>query len=112
MDDTNRIIHIIIKDKNGIILEDDVHALSSYNEIGIFDVLPLHTNFISLVREKLTLHKEGGNRAAGPSGPEARRDMEIGFGLVKVFQNNVHIYLGLPNPDEETEAKPPIMINK
>ncbi len=97
----NQIIHIIIKDKNGIILEEDAYALSSYNEIGIFDVLPLHANFISLVREKLTLHKGGKNH-----------DMEIGFGLLKVFQNNVHIYLGLPNPDEEIPAEPTTMINK
>ncbi len=94
-------IHVIIKDKNGIILEEDAYALSSYNEIGIFDVLPLHTNFISLVKEKLTLHKERENK-----------DMEIGFGLLKVFQNKVHIYLGLPDPDEKIPSEPTTMINK
>lgn len=98
----DQIIHIIIRDKNGIILEEDAYALSSYNEIGIFDVLPLHANFISLVRQKLTLHKGQG---------QENRDMEIGFGLLRVFQNKVHIYLGLPDPDEE-EIINPMIISK
>lgn len=90
MDDNSRkAIHIIVKNKNGIIMEDDVFAISSYNQIGIFDVLPLHTNFISLIRKKLTIHKGHENK-----------DIDIGVGLLRVIQNQVHIYLGLPDPDE------------
>ncbi len=92
--DNTKAIHIIVKNKNGIIMEEDVFAISSYNEVGIFDVLPLHTNFISLIRKKLTIHNGRENK-----------DIDIGVGLLRVIQNQVHIYLGLPDPDETNSTK-------
>ena len=93
--DGNKSIHVVIKDKNGLILEDDVTAVSSYNDKGIFDVLPLHTNFITLIREKITIHKKA-----------ETKDIMLRVGLMKVDANNINIYLGLPEPLEpETEVK-------
>lgn len=89
-----QIIHLIIKDKNGIVLEEDVRALSSYNEVGIFDVLPLHTNFISLIRKKLVLHTDKENK-----------EMDIGIGLIRVADDLIHVYLGLPDPEAEAEME-------
>lgn len=77
-------IHVVIKNKESVFYEGDVAALSSFNDIGLFDVLPLHENFISLIRNKIILHNEG-----------KQKEFNITDGLLKVKDNNVNIYLGL-----------------
>lgn len=89
----NAIIHVVIKDKNGVVAEDDVFAITSMNSVGLFDVLPFHTNFISLIRNTLTLH-----------GQKGKKEMKIGVGLLRVSENEISIYLGLPDPDTKTTA--------
>lgn len=84
-------IHAIIKDKNGIIAEDNFTAVSSYNEVGLFDVLPMHTNFISLIRNKIVTHK----------GTESK-EIKVGTGLLQVVGSQIHIFLGLPEPADKT----------
>ncbi len=82
------LLHVVVKDKKGVIVEEDVKAVSSYNEVGLFDVLAMHTNFISLIRKKLIIHR-----------PQGDKEIKIGTGLMKVDENNVQIYLGLPEED-------------
>ena len=98
--DNRTAIHILVKDKNGIVMEDDVYAISSFNDVGIFDVLPLHINFISLIRKKLTVHTVKGEN----------KDMDIGTGLLKVVKNQVNVYLGLPDPDAQTATTGAVQI--
>lgn len=96
-------IHVIIKDKNGVMADDNATALSSYNEVGLFDVLPLHTNFISLIRDKLILHKVGGDR-----------EIKVQTGLLQVKNGEVYVYLGLPQTAQTMEnlnAARPLQIN-
>lgn len=76
-------IHVIIKDKNRIYFEGDIFALSAYNEKGLFDVLPFHENFISLIKEKIILHDKGKDQ-----------EMKIDNGLLKTNGNKVSVYLG------------------
>ncbi len=77
-------IHVVIKDKGRIYFEGDVFALSSYNEKGLFDVLPFHENFISLIKNKIILHSSGENK-----------EMKIDGGLLKTNGNKVSVYLGV-----------------
>lgn len=77
-------IHLIIKDKGKIYYEGDIFALSTYNERGLFDVLPYHENFISLIKNKIILHNNG--RA---------KEMKIDYGLLKTDGNKVSVYLGV-----------------
>ena len=93
-------IHVIIKDKNGVIADEAVTALSSYNDVGLFDVLPMHTNFISLIKGKIILHKI-----------EKDREIKVGTGLLQVISGEVHIYLGLPETTDG-ENKPAADISK
>jgi len=97
------VIHVIVRDKNGITAEDDYTAVSSYNEKGLFDVLPFHTNFISLIKTKLVLHK----------GRE-EKEIKVGTGLLRVEKNLVSIYLGLPESSGTSETAviaKPLQIN-
>lgn len=88
-------IHAIIKDKNGIIVEDNYTALSSYNDVGLFDVLPLHTNFISLIKNKIIARKG-----------ENQKEIKVGTGLLQVIGGQVHIFLGLPDASAAANAGP------
>ncbi|OGY25898.1 MAG: hypothetical protein A2Z24_02340 [Candidatus Woykebacteria bacterium RBG_16_44_10] len=62
-----------------------VAAVSSVNKIGKFDVLPEHTNFISLVQKKLTLHLLD----------KKEIDYEFSRGVIEVSDNLVKVFLGI-----------------
>jgi F0F1-type ATP synthase epsilon subunit len=78
-------IHVVIKNKETVFFEGDATALSSFNDIGLFDVLPMHENFISLIRDKVILHLN----------EKEQKEFKIRNGILKVKNNNVNIYLGL-----------------
>lgn len=77
-------IHVKIKDRGKLYFEGDLTAISSYNELGLFDVLPLHENFISLIKDKIVLHDK-----------DKQQEMKIENGLLKARGNIVNIYLGV-----------------
>jgi len=77
-------IYVEIKNKEGAIFEGEVKALTSINERGIFDILPLHENFISVIKDHLTIHKTNGEK----------QDIKITQGVVRVVENKVSVYVG------------------
>ena len=77
-------IHVIIKNKESIIYDGQATAVSSFNDVGLFDVLPLHENFISLVKDKIIILDNSG-----------QKEFKINNGLLKVKDDKVNIYLGL-----------------
>ena len=77
-------IHVNIKDRGKTFFDGDVTAISSYNDVGLFDVLPLHENFISLIKDKIILH-DGINQ----------KELKIENGLLKVKGSRINIYLGV-----------------
>ena len=78
-------LKVTIKNKDSEVLEEEVKAVSSFNERGPFDILPLHENFISVVKDKIILHKKDGSA----------KEMVIERGVLKISQNQVSIYLGI-----------------
>ena len=90
--DQNKIAFaLIIRDRERIVFSGTAKSLSSVNERGVFDILPEHTNFISIIKDHLTVHKADGGS----------EDIKIDHGVVKVFANSVAVYLGfLPLPEK------------
>jgi F0F1-type ATP synthase epsilon subunit len=78
-------ITISIRNKQGLIFKDKVKAVSSYNEKGLFDILPEHENFISLIKEKIVIHKND----------DQKEEIKIGSGVLRAYENNVNIYVGI-----------------
>ena len=78
-------LNITIKNKENTLLEENVSAISSFNEKGPFDILPLHENFITVITKNITLHKTDGTK----------KDMAIERGVLKIVKDEVHIYLGI-----------------
>ena len=83
-DPGNKTISVVIKNKDGVLFEGPAHALTSFNEKGIFDVLPLHENFISVVKDFIRIYKTDGKS----------QDVKITTGVLNVIQNKVDIYVG------------------
>jgi F0F1-type ATP synthase epsilon subunit len=83
-DPGKRTISVVIKNKDGTLFEGVARALTSYNEKGIFDVLPMHENFISVVRDFIRIYKTDGKK----------QDMRITSGVLKVLGNKVDVYIG------------------
>lgn len=84
---SKNLILLKIQTKEGVSFNDQVKAITSYNEKGIFDVLPQHENFISIVKDKIVIHFKDGKT----------QEMKIDNGVLKVYENEAHIFLGLTN---------------
>jgi F0F1-type ATP synthase epsilon subunit len=77
-------LHVNIKNKENVLYEGEVTAVTSFNDLGLFDVLPMHENFISLIKNKVILHKN-----------KAQKEFRVDSGVLKVRDNKVNIYIGL-----------------
>jgi len=97
MDDS---LFVIIRSREKTIFQDKVKAITSFNEKGIFDVLPQHARFISLVKDVVVLHKQDGDD-----------DMKIeGGGVLHVNDNHVNVYIGVfppPAPSQPQKQSSP-----
>lgn len=60
-------------------------AISSLNKVGKFDILPKHTNFISIISKRLTVHLLD----------KKTIDYEFRRGVIEVSDNLVKVFLGL-----------------
>lgn len=83
--DKEALILLKIQTREGVSFNDKVKALTSFNEKGIFDVLPRHENFISVIKDKIIIHTIDGKD----------KEMKIDNGVLKVYENEAHIFLGL-----------------
>ena len=78
--------------------EGPVKTVSSINKKGKFDILAMHTNFISLINEKIEIVNLEGKK----------QEFKIDSGIVKVSKDNVEIYVGVKQALETTsENKKP-----
>ena len=60
-------------------------AVSSKNKVGDFDILPHHSNFVTVIRESLVIQKKDGDQL----------EYEFDRGVLKVSDNEVEIFLGI-----------------
>ena len=86
-------IKVKVRDAENVIFDGEVDRISSYNEVGRFDVFPMHANFISIIRQGLALYK----------GHEKIKEITIEQAILKVKQDIVNIFLGIESliVDEE-----------
>ena len=89
-------IHVMIRNRRVLLFDDDVKAVTSKNDTGIFDVLPEHSNFISVLKESITLHKMDGTEEV----------IQLKNGVMKVKDSNVKCYIDLLTTVIATENQP------
>ncbi len=102
------LINIKVRDAQKIIFTGEVDRISSYNEVGPFDIYPMHANFISIIRKGITLYKNN----------EIIKNIELEKAVMKVKKDIVKVFLGietinlgeesaLENPKITSENNPP-----
>ncbi|MFZ2664364.1 MAG: hypothetical protein WAX66_03310 [Patescibacteria group bacterium] len=83
--ETNVILMVSIKSKDKILFDGSVKTVSSKNERGVFDILPLHTNFITLISDYVILDK----------GLPTEKKFDIEKGVLYVLSNKVDVHVGI-----------------
>ena len=78
-----QLLDLVIRNRTGVALKIPVKTITSYNSTGKFDILPFHSNFITLV-EKTVLYVDQNNKAG---------EYKIDKALMKVSSNKVRVYL-------------------
>lgn len=81
--ETAALLSLIIKSRNKVYYNGLANSVTSYNDKGIFDVLPEHANFISLISKRILVVDDRG----------AHHEFDIEGGVMKVYQDKVDIYL-------------------
>ncbi len=76
---------VIIRDTENKIFEGDCERISSFNEVGPFDIYPMHANFISILRQELSLYMN----------QKVIKQLQFEQAVLKVKQDLVHIFLGI-----------------
>lgn len=64
-----------------ILFEGKAHFITCINKEGEFDLLPYHSNFISLIYKRIRVYPI----------EEEQKDIEIGYALLKCYKNTVII---------------------
>ncbi len=78
-------IKVTVRNRMAILFDDYVKAVTSKNDTGVFDVLPTHSNFISLITSPLILRKLDGQK----------QEITFNNGIIKVKDNAIHCYIDL-----------------
>lgn len=79
-------LHVEVRNPERILFQGDVASITSYNKKGLFDVLPIHENFISIIEDVVILRTS-----------EGEETFPVTSGVIKVEKNNVQIFLGPEN---------------
>ena len=85
-DTKKTILSVVIRDRTGVLFEGLVESVSSYNANGLFDILPLHSNFLCIVQRAVLVRK---------SKKENLVEIPIQQGVLKVRENAVEVYAGI-----------------
>lgn len=81
----NKLIKVELLNSEEMIFQGEVDRISSFNEVGAFDVYPMHANFISIIGKQLTLYKKH----------EKIKELTFQQAVMKVKQDKVSIFLGM-----------------
>ena len=90
-------ITVKVRSTKEIVFQGEVDRISSFNEVGRFDVFPLHANFISIIQQQLTLYKDH----------KKLKELQVEKAVMKVKKDEVHIFLGIEtlamDPEQENQ---------
>lgn len=80
-----KLINVQVLNTETIVFEGQVDRISSFNEVGAFDVYPMHANFISIIGKQVTLYHKH----------EKLKELTFEQAVMKVKQDIVYIFLGM-----------------
>ena len=74
---------VVIRNREKVLYSGQAAAVTSINDKGVFDVLPQHESFITLIKEKVIIH---------PTLKE-NKEIQIENGIVRIYKDKVYIYV-------------------
>ena len=77
-------LQVFVMSGDSILYNDKATSVSSRNENGRFDILPLHTNFISIIKEFINIQQSDSQH----------KEIIIKNAILRVYENNVQIFIG------------------
>jgi len=80
-----KILNVRVRDTQHVLFEGEADRVNSFNEMGPFDVYPMHANFISIIKNKLTIYNQH----------QKIKELTFEQAVMKVKKDIVHIYLGM-----------------
>jgi len=81
----NQTLSAVVRSRKGRLFEGPALALTSYNDAGEFDILPLHENFISLIKKYLKIFPLNGEQI----------DISLNTGVLKAKSGKIDVYIGI-----------------
>jgi F0F1-type ATP synthase epsilon subunit len=78
-------LQVEVRSRQGLMFEGELFAVTSCNKAGPFDVLPGHTNFISMIKDKVILRRHDGRV----------EEINVANGVMTVENNKVKVFLGI-----------------
>lgn len=81
----NKLIKIEVLNAEEMIFQGEVDRISSFNEVGAFDVYPMHANFISIILKQITLYNKH----------QKVKELTFEQAVMKVKQDIVSVFLGM-----------------
>lgn len=76
---------VIVRNRDKILFNGQAYAVTTINDKGIFDILPQHENFITLIKEKVIVRKT----------PTENQEIQIDNGIARVFKDKVFVYVNV-----------------
>lgn len=74
---------IVIRNRDKVLFNGQAAAISSVDDKGVFDILPQHENFISLIKDRVVIH---------PTLKE-NKEIQIENGILRAYKDKVYIYV-------------------
>lgn len=74
---------VYIRDPQQLIYKGVVKSISAINSKGLFDILGVHENFITIIKDKIIIRTE-----------TDEKEFQVVQGILKVEENVVHVFLG------------------
>ncbi|MBP7832586.1 MAG: hypothetical protein KA035_02335 [Candidatus Levybacteria bacterium] len=85
------VLDVEIRSPDKMVFKGEAQAISSRNEVGPFDVLPQHENFISIISGKITVW----------TGKHQKQEIESESAIMKAKSNIVRVFLGVESLNKE-----------
>ena len=83
-ENSNIKLQLKIKSATKTHYDGEASSITSYNDTGVFDILPQHANFITVIKEKIIVNK----------GLEGQVEVKVENGVLSVKEDRVDVYLG------------------
>lgn len=82
---SNTALLVTVKSKDSTLYSGPAATVTSTNDRGIFDILPFHTNFITLINKYVILDK----------GLSSEKRFDLEKGVMYVMANKIDVYVGI-----------------